>query len=270
MKEKIRHEINEYVKEYSTRPKIKTSWGQPLVGFAQAKHPYIMDLKNLIDPNHQLPEELLPGASTVIVYYLPFTRELAKINARAGRHAAAEWAIAYEETNVLLAEIAHHLVDFLGKEGHKAAISEATKSFDRDKLISYWSHRHFAYAAGLGTFGVNNMLITEKGCCGRYFSLVTDLEIEPGEPLKEDLCIHKRTGRCLVCVRNCPVNALEDTLYQRRTCYGLVQENAAIHQGYGSSYTGGSEEDMGQERKEKKGTEVCGKCITASPCAFRG
>ncbi len=257
MKDILEQEIVRYIKEYGMKQGIRTEWGEPLAGFADARHPYILNLKNIIGPDHRLPEDVLPEAQTVIIYYVPFTKKLARINAGAGRHAAAEWAIAYEETNKMLVELSSYLIGFLKSHGYKAAVSEETKTFDREKLISNWSHRHFAYAAGMGTFGVNNMLITKKGCCGRYFSLVTDLKLEPGSPLKDELCIHKRTGKCLVCVKNCPVNALESAKYQRRTCYGLVSENAQIHVGYGSSYDG-----------DNRGTEVCGKCVTASPCAF--
>ncbi|WP_338094171.1 hypothetical protein [Methanorbis furvi] len=38
-----------------------------------------------------------------------------------------------------------------------------------------WSHRHFAVLAGLGTFGVNNMLITRMGCYGRVSSFAASI-----------------------------------------------------------------------------------------------
>lgn len=40
--------------------------------------------------------------------------------------------------------------------------------------MSEWSHRHAAYIAGLGIFGINNMLITNKGCVGRIPSFYED------------------------------------------------------------------------------------------------
>lgn len=40
----------------------------------------------------------------------------------------------------------------------------------------------------MGPFGVNNILITKVECCGRYSTIVTNLDVEPDSPL-EDLII---------------------------------------------------------------------------------
>jgi epoxyqueuosine reductase QueG len=32
----------------------------------------------------------------------------------------------------------------------------------KEKPIAFFSHRHAAFLAGLGNFGINNMLLTEK------------------------------------------------------------------------------------------------------------
>ena len=53
----------------------------------------------------------------------------------------------------------------------------ATHNFDEAKLVSYWSQKHVAYMAGLGKFGLHHMIITEKGCCGRLGSIVTNAKI---------------------------------------------------------------------------------------------
>ena len=46
-------------------------------------------------------------------------------------------------------------------------------------------------------------------------------------------------------------------------CYAVCQENAKIYTQFGSSYT--NEDGTGAN---SVGSEVCGKCITGSPCAF--
>ncbi|HZK02497.1 MAG TPA: hypothetical protein VFC96_06530 [Anaerovoracaceae bacterium] len=267
IKEFIASEIRNFVRKYMERSDISTKWGIPLVGFANAKHPYIRDLKKIVGDAHEMPEDVLPDAKIVIAYYLPFTKELNRMNSEAGRHAASQWAIAYEETNAIFDCLSEHLIGFLKAKGYNAAVSKATKTFDRNLLKSNWSHRHFAYAAGLGTFGVNNMLISKVGCSGRYFTLVTNLEVSPDEPMKSEMCLHKRNGKCLVCVKKCPVGALGNggrngyDGYDRHLCYSMISENAKIHKGYGSSYSNEENIDC------TLGTEVCGKCITSSPCA---
>lgn len=263
MKEAIRNEIIEFVKKYEEKPGINTKWGIPLVGFGDARHPFILSLKEVISSSHQLPSEVLPDASIVIAYYVPFTRELAKVNAEYGRMAAPLWAESYEETNAMFGVLNQHLIGFLEGLGFKGAVSKEASTFNQEKLISNWSQRHFGYAAGLGTFGINNMLITKSGCCGRYSTVVTNLPLEPDQPIDEELCLYKKYGSCGICVRNCPTGALTISAFNRHTCYELCQENAAIYNNFGSSYR----EEAG-DAATCAGSDVCGKCVTGSPCAF--
>lgn len=260
MKQKIEREIARFIKTYQARKEIATEWGTPEVGYADAHSPYVRSLRQIISPSHGLPEEVLPDATVVLVYYIPFAKALAKSNAP-GRLASPAWARAYEETNAMFQKLNAHLIAFLDRLGYQAVVPKATATFDQKKLISDWSHRHFAYAAGMGTFGVNNMLLTRQGCCGRFFSLVTNLPAEPGQPMEEELCPYKKDGSCGVCIKNCPVQALSGEGYDRQKCYALVTENAKVHTGYGSSYM-----DETGETANSAGSEVCGKCVTASPC----
>jgi epoxyqueuosine reductase QueG len=76
-----------------------------------------------------------------------------------------------------------------------------------DKPFAFFSHKHAAYLAGLGSFGHNNVLLTPQyGPRVRFTSIFTTAEIEP-DPIKtKDLCIH-----CLLCVKNCPAGAIQET-----------------------------------------------------------
>ena len=263
LKQELTLEIEGFVREFDADPGCSTRWGKPLVGFADAFHPSILALKEIISPDHELPTDVLPDASIVIACYVPFTRALAKSNANAGRLASPEWAMAYEETNAMLRQLNQHLIQILGQMGYSAAVSKEASTFDQNKLISNWSHRHLAVAAGLGTFGINNMLITKSGCCGRLTTLVTDLDVEPDTPLSTELCLYKKNGSCGICVKNCPMGALSTEGYDRQNCYSLCRENAAIYTEFGSSYV-----DASGAMANSEGSEVCGKCVTASPCAF--
>lgn len=108
----------------------------------------------------------------MIAYYVPFTRELAKTNQTGTVLASADWELAYEETNAMFGKLNEYLIHFLKKHGFKGEISPKSATFDQKLLKSDWSHLHFAYAAGVGTFGINNMLITRYGCCGRYSTIL--------------------------------------------------------------------------------------------------
>lgn len=253
MKQWIWEQIDTFISEYQKN--AVTKWGSPLVGFADAEEAAKVAPK--ITPEHGLPTEAMEDASVVVAYFVPFQKEMADTNKNSGM-ASEEWAQAYEETNVMLGKINEHLIGKLAEKGYKAAVHPAAASFDREKLISSWSHRHMAYLAGLGTFGLNNMLITEKGCCGRYSSIITNLDVEPDSPMAEELCRYKRDGSCKACVMKCPSGALTTEGFDRHKCYKVCMENAAAYTEFGSSYDTG----------EKIGSEVCGKCVAGMPCAF--
>ena len=121
MKEKIKKWIECFVEEYQKRPDILAKWGRPLAQFARADHPYIQNLPALI-PGHQLPQEVLPGAVSILVYYIPFTRELARTNQGKGELASAQWARTYEETNAMFRDLNEQLSAWLGEKGVRAAV----------------------------------------------------------------------------------------------------------------------------------------------------
>lgn len=194
MKEKITKLIKNFVKEYEKQDNISTKWGEPLVGFADANDPYILNFNELITPTHKLPTDVLSDASIVIAYFVPFTKELAKTNGTPGDVSSPEWALAYEETNAMFVKLNEYMISELQKLGYHADISPEASTFDQKILKSNWSHRHFAKAAGLGTFGINNMLITNVGCCGRYNTIVTNLDVKADSPLKKNFACIKRMG----------------------------------------------------------------------------
>ena len=263
MKEKITQMIQEFVKEYERQEHISTKWGSPLVGFADANHPYILKFKDLIAPGHKLPTDVVSDASIVIAYFLPFTKELDRTNQIAGEIASAEWALAYEETNALFVQLNQYLISELQKIGYHAGISPEALTFDQKSLKSNWSQRHFAKAAGLGTFGINNMLITRMGCCGRYSSIVTNLKVDPDVSLEEEYCLYKKNGSCGICMKHCPSGALTLEGYDRHKFYKILRKNAELYKGFGSSYL-----DESGEQSNSAGSEVCGKCLVNTPCSF--
>lgn len=273
MRRLIEKKVASFVKEFQNRANIQTEFGEPIVGVADAFAPEIQGLRQVIGESHVLPQQVMADAKAVLAYYVPFTEELAMTNRAGGSEGTAspEWARAYEELNMLFGELNVELVKLIKEQGADAAIPGAAMEFDQQELVSNWSHRHMAYAAGLGTFGINNMLITRKGCCGRFNSIVTNLELDFDEPMKEEMCLYKVDESCGVCLRNCPAGALhpevmgqpeaEDKFgagFARAKCYEVCLENAdryPIPQDLAPSYS-------------VAGSEVCGKCVTGSPCAF--
>lgn len=263
IKKKITDEITAFVAYENEKNEMGYIWQEPIVGFADVKHPYVRKLKDIVHDQHQMPEDVIPGASAVIVYFIPFAEWIAGSNRNKGL-ASSEWAQSYEETNAMFGRLNEHIVDVVHKIGYEAAVAPESKVFYRDEVISHWSFRHFAYAAGIGTFGLNNMLITDKGCAGRINTVVTDLDIECGEPKNEEACLYKRNGSCGLCVIKCPAKALTKEGFDRNKCFEQCLKNAAVYDSFGNSYASGPEDSI-----KGSGSEVCGKCIAGLPCTYK-
>lgn len=246
MKEQLRQEMEAFIARYREETGIETDWKKPLIGYAGAQHPMIRSLRTLVSETHYMPEDILPNPTVILAYFLPFREEIGRGN-EGGVLPSKVWAQAYTDTNTMFPILNRHLQQMIEGWGYHAATPEGIGTLGADRIYSNWSQRHIACAAGLGTFGVNNMLITKDGCCGRYFTLVTDLPIEPDSPLKGENCLYKRNGSCGLCVRRCPAGALHcDAPFDRGACYAQLRDN---------------ETDFAEK--------VCGKCVVGLPCTFR-
>jgi len=225
-----------------------TEYREPLIGYLAVDHPDMKKLKEIVNAEHLMPEDLLEGARTIIVYFIPFTKALIVEN-RQHPYIAPSWALAYVETNNLIADINNKLQEVLAGEQIICATLPATHNFDQEILMSHWSHRHLAYLAGLGTFGLNNMLITAKGCGGRYGSLVIDRALETITPQISERCRYKIDGSCGYCMQVCPAGAITPQGFDRHKCYAYLMKAVDYFQDIDPL------------------CDVCGKC-DCGPCAY--
>jgi hypothetical protein len=263
----ITEQIVRSIRNYETINGLADMWREPVVRLAAIKTINLAWLKQAVSLDHLLPADILPDAESVICFFIPFHISVVQSNAAPGP-VSAEWALAYIKTNELIAAINRDIGALLEKNGYRAGKFPATHNFDEVTLISRWSHRHVAYLAGLGTFGINNMLITEKGCCGRIGSMVTNYNCggydgsgTPGSagagllrvnaaPAAEK-CLNKINGGCGICRKKCEAGAYPAGAaggFDRRTCYAKCLENAELHKNLGFA-------------------DVCGKCLAALPCS---
>ncbi|MGB5822950.1 MAG: epoxyqueuosine reductase [Proteocatella sp.] len=249
MKNIIEETIKQYVKEYSQRPDVHSNWKEPLFAYAAADDSAFYRIKNGVSPAHALPSDLLIDAKTVIVYFIPFEESIVESNTH-GIESSREWDQSYLETNDLIMNINIQIKEVLDKSGYTSTLIPANDNFDKKRLISNWSQRHVAYVAGLGKFGLNRMIITEKGCCGRIGSIVTNLYIEPTQRTKSQSCLYKENRSCMACVKKCVNNALfeNESHFDRYRCHEMCTYNEAKHDG---------------------NADVCGKCLVGIPCSFQ-
>lgn len=196
----------------------------PLLGFGDADDKYFMDFrkKSIIGRHHLLPREWLPGAKTVISFFLPFTAAVKKGNRKDMSWPSEEWLHGRIEGQVFINELCRHLAGELTGAGFNSiapSIDERFRAYTgssgssgnngKEKQLTYtsnWSERHAAFVCGLGTFSLSRGLITAKGIAGRLGSIVTGLQIVPDTRKYTE--INEYCTMCGSCAKNCPAGAI--------------------------------------------------------------
>ncbi len=228
-------------------------WQTPLLATATVDSRFDQ-LPRIAADDHMLPKDLLPGARSVIVFYIPFKKELVKEN-RKGNRPCRNWGLAYVQTNDLIGRLTRALGDQLAEKGFKSGLTPATHNFDEAKLMARWSHKHLGHLAGLGRFGVHHMLITPAGCTGRLGSLVSEADLGDHALIEtQEACLFKAGKECGQCIKACPVEALSEEGFERRLCWDRLNENRRVLAYF---------DDLPES------TDVCGKCVALMPCSFK-
>ncbi|NTV79226.1 MAG: epoxyqueuosine reductase [Clostridiales bacterium] len=219
----------------------------PLIGYADALDPMFLELTKIVGNKQITPLELLPSAKTVIVYFIPFSEEMAVLSRKGGSIPIhQEWSDYYTITNILLANITNQIQFMLEALGFETAIQPPTNNYDDTLLTASWSHKSCAVIAGLGTFGLNHLLITKSGTMGRLGSLVTSAVIPATKRPSTEYCLYYKNGGCKFCVENCPSGALCVTGLDKFRCDAYL---------YGKNI-----------RDNQQGCPGC----SSGPCAFKG
>ncbi len=244
----------------------------PLVGFSSGDDPLYGEFKRLIGPFHWTPMEafteafpdvwITPEQLTVITWILPQTRATKADQRKETVHASERWLRSRkfgEEFNVKLRD---YLVSRLSDAGYQAVAPTNLSSFsmktsERCGMASTWSERHAAYAAGLGTFGLCDGLITPLGKAMRCGSVVARLSIPPTPRAYSDphaYCLFfSQEGACGKCMGRCPAGAISPQGHDKGKCRQYIEtvERARALEAYGLEAYG------------------CGLCQTKVPCESR-
>jgi epoxyqueuosine reductase len=157
--------------------------------------------------------------------------------------------VAYVETNALIGHITALLGEALAEQGIRTAAEPATHNFDPVTLVSRWAHKSVAVIAGLGSFGLHQMVITDAGCAGRFGSLVLDAELPERGTQPRERCVYFHDGSCLECVMRCPAAALDT---------GRPLDKQGCHRHL---------DTIAREYKALGLVDVCGKCAIG-PCSL--
>lgn len=72
MKEKISQALCAYIQDYAAQNRLPALWQTPIIKYASANDPLFPKLRELVVDSHQLPQDFLPGAVSVLSWFIPF------------------------------------------------------------------------------------------------------------------------------------------------------------------------------------------------------
>lgn len=243
----------DYVASYPEKYNQIAIWGEPIMACARADD-RLQRIKEITVPDHALPQDPLPDAKTVVVWFVPFKHHLQMDNIR-GDRPSLSWGRAYLSTNDMINRTDSAIKTLINKAGGEAALTPSTHNFDKERLVSLWSHKHLGHIIGLGRYGTNCQFITPVGCSGRMGSLVTTLDL--GDyPLvtADELCLFKAGKKCGKCIKVCPVDALYEDGMDRSACYARLRDNYHL---------------LMEPDGLPETTDVCAKCQVGMPCSLQ-
>jgi epoxyqueuosine reductase QueG len=222
------------------------AWDSVLVGFSSGADQIWQQYKEYVGAFHWTPWEVfnqhcpeessIPEQLTVISWILPQREMVRKTNRRAKKYPSEEWArirVHGEEFNVALRR---YVVKVLEGRGYTAVAPMLVPNWtvvksERFSYASTWSERHAAYAAGLGTFGLSDGLITARGKAMRAGSVVAKISINPTPRLYTDhheYCLFFTDGTCGKCIDRCPARAITEAGHDKEKC----RQHLARSRGY--------------------------------------
>ena len=244
------------------------AWDEPLVCVAAGDDPLFAQIKADIGPFYWLPDEAYalafpddPVAAkdlSVVSWALPQTDATLADQREEMTLPAERWARSRDFGEKFNRALRLHVANCLTTTGSPAVAPERLPGFDYRTsdnfgIASNWSERHTAYIAGLGTFGLSDGLITERGKAVRFGSVVVRAQLSVDERSYtgyQDWCLWHAEGRCGICIRRCPPKAISPSGHDKSKCFDYIREVTAPH------------------AQSTYGTEAtpCGLCQVGIPC----
>lgn len=161
-------------------------------------------------PKGHRPTDLMPGAKSVVVLahrYFQSVLESDRFGIESEGIPEHElWTVQqtifrfmYNTANWRLEMIASQLAAFLEDQGYASLPLPAGGHKTGADHWAFFSHRHAAVLAGLGEFGLNNLLLTPRyGPRVRLNSMITTAELTPDPLCDGPICLGKDAcGLCL-------------------------------------------------------------------------
>lgn len=279
----IENAIKEYVRTTPLNHLITFNnapiFEEPVVVFGKGDNPVFQSLKAIIGEFHLTPIEAMekhiqakrwrygvrssPENISVVSWALPISEE----TRRTERQAALGGSTRYNHTRWRGVPFGEHLTNYVSTLlevlGHNAVAPCFSKFFEIKHMpegwrVANWSERHIAYACGMGTFGLNGLMITPKGCAVYLFSVVCDAALIPTPNLYSSRvanCLFYQDGSCRQCLERCIATAISEQGRSNVTCAkNLGREQAE------------KLKNLGLDKDLIGMAPACGRCSTGVPC----
>ena len=240
----------------------------PLVGFSSGTDPLYDEYKSHIGSFYFTPLELFTESFpekkytaedlTVISWIIPSTAVTRNEHGAQKRYPSERWArtrdLGEKFNNAIRIQVVEQLKG-AGVAGVAPLLAPHWARYSEGPYApcSNWSERHAAYAAGLGTFGLCDGLITPVGKAVRIGSVIAAIQIPPSPRPYDDhhaYCLHFTENICRKCIPRCPIKALSQEGHDKKPCMQYVEHtmNKYIKKEYGLE------------------TYACGLCQCNVPC----
>ena len=259
--------------EYLVENRNIPVFDKPDLRIASATDPVISNLKKVIGSYHWTPDEALknafPGksfsAKSVISWCLPISERARVTNREEKNKPSIEWAWTRTNGENMNNRMRSRLSEWLMKKGYPSTAPVFAPDFEAIQsaatgISSPWSERHYAWAAGHGTFGISGGLITRHGIAHRLGSVVTTLPIEPDHREYGDdpfgWCLKSSKGTCGICIKRCPSGSIGENHQERDKILCDEYYLQKINHQYGELYNW-------------EGIYGCGLCQTKVPCEYK-
>ena len=246
------------------------AFSKPLVGFASGDDELFSFIRDDIGANfYWTPEDAFSSAFpdetveadelSVIAWVLPQTKQTRLAHRKAIDKPSIEWSKARHYGEKVNENLRRYVVGLFEASGYQACAPALLPQWSRAESIRYgfassWSERHTAHVCGLGTFGVSDGLITPVGKAIRVGSVIVRKHYKPTLRTYKhhnEWCLFHSTGKCLVCMRRCPTDAISESGHDKIRCKKYIRNVTAVYV---------EEEQLGFR------VNSCGFCQTKTPC----
>jgi epoxyqueuosine reductase len=253
---------------------------EPIVGFADGDDQIFQDLKTIIGEFHLTPREIMEkyiagkrwqfGAPAniekigIVSWALPLAKEV-RVGERTSPFGGSPMYNHSRWLGIRLYEcLEQYVASLLEILGCNAVAPTQSKLFEIKEMGGWmaanWSERHVAYACGLGTFGLNGLMITSRGCAVYLGSAVCDKALPPTPRAASHVanCPYYRDESCGLCIEHCTGFAIGKEGRSNIACLKNLRDEQAA-----------KVRTLGLDKGLVGPAPSCGRCSTGLPCEDR-